>query len=136
MRKEQPVFVRNRCGAPSREWDGLVSRMMLGKGDVPGGALTVTWVEVGPGASQRPHDHGPEQVYVVVRGSGRMRVGDEEREVTVGDLVYVPPGATHGIENPSDGPLTYISAATPNLDWQAFYDAGALRTEERGTGGR
>jgi oxalate decarboxylase/phosphoglucose isomerase-like protein (cupin superfamily) len=45
------------------------------------------------------------------------------------DLVYVPPGAVHGIENTSEDVLTYVSAATPALDAEAAYDAGQLRPE-------
>jgi oxalate decarboxylase/phosphoglucose isomerase-like protein (cupin superfamily) len=46
-----------------------------------------------------------------------------------GDLVYVPPGAVHRIENTSEDVLTYVSAATPALDAEAAYDAGQLRPE-------
>ena len=59
-----------------------------------------------------------------------MRVGDEECWVEAGDLIFIPPEAMHGIENPSGEVLTYISAATPTVDWEAFYDAGPLRAED------
>jgi mannose-6-phosphate isomerase-like protein (cupin superfamily) len=55
-----------------------------------------------------------------------MRVGDEERPAAEGDLVYIPSNMAHSIENTSDRVLTYVSAATPNVDWQAFYDTGPL----------
>ncbi len=60
-----------------------------------------------------------------------MRVGDEERWVEAGDLIFIPPEAVHGIENPSEEVLTYVSAATPTVDWEAFYDTGPLRVEDR-----
>ncbi len=47
-----------------------------------------------------------------------------------GDLIFIPPDAVHGIENHSDEVLTYISAATPTVDWEAFYDTGPLRAED------
>ena len=106
------MFTRNKSEASRRERDGLVSHILLEKGDVPGGELTVTWVDVAPGSAQSSHKHAPEQVYVVVRGRGLMRVGDEERPVAEGDLVYIP---------------SNMAAATPNVDWQAFYDTGPLR---------
>jgi mannose-6-phosphate isomerase-like protein (cupin superfamily) len=58
-----------------------------------------------------------------------MLVGEEEREVGTGDLVYIPSGAVHGIENASEKVLTYVSAATPALDAEAGYDTGQLRSE-------
>ena len=92
--------------------------------------LTATWVDVAPGSRQRPHGHPSEQVYVITAGRGRMLVGGEEREVGSGELIYVPPGAVHGIENTSEEVLVYISAATPALDAEAAYDCGQLRLEE------
>ena len=126
------MFLRHAAEAPARERDGLVSRVLLQEGDIPGVGLTATWVDVAAGARQRLHDHDAEQVYVVLEGRGRMRVGDEEREVGCGDLVYVPSRAVHGIENASGGPLVYVSAATPSMDALAAYDTGQLRPEGDG----
>jgi mannose-6-phosphate isomerase-like protein (cupin superfamily) len=126
-RKVRALFKRNMSEAPRRVKGGLVSHILLHEGDVPGARLTVTWVDVAPGSGQRPHEHAPEQVYVVVRGRGRMRVGDDERAVDEGDVIFIPPGVVHGIENASKGVLTYVSAATPALDWRTFYDGGPLR---------
>ena len=77
--------------------------------------LTVTWVDVEPGESQVVHSHEPEQVYVIVAGEGRMRVGDDEREVTVGDAVHIPSNTDHGIKNTGEETLEYVSAATPAI---------------------
>ena len=94
---------------------------------MPGAGLTATWVEVAPGSRRRLHDHGAERVYVILSGRGKMRVGEEERWVEEGDLVYVPPGALRGIENASEGMLVCVSAATPTLNAEAAYDTGRLR---------
>ena len=121
------MFSRNRLEALRRERDGLVSRILWHEGDLPETQLTVTSVEVAPGSGQRLHSHEPEQVYVIVRGRGRMKVGDEELVVVEGDLIHIPPDTLHGIENLADEVLTYLSAATPTVDWEAFYDKGPLR---------
>ena len=123
------MYTRNKEESPRRERSGLVSHILLQRGDLPDVGFTATWVEVAPGSRQRPHDHPSEQVYVVTSGKGRMLVGEEEREVGTGDLVYVPSGVIHGIENVSEEGLTYVSAATPALDAEAAYDAGQLRPE-------
>ncbi len=44
-------------------------------------------------------------MYVVVRGQGQMLLGDEERSVSEGTLVFVPPGTEHAIRNTSSGLL-------------------------------
>jgi mannose-6-phosphate isomerase-like protein (cupin superfamily) len=112
--------------APQREIDGLASHVLLQAGDPGDSALTVTWVEVAPGARQAPHEHAPEQVYVIVSGRGRMRVGDEERDLERGAIALVPSGSTHGITNIGDEPLVYVSAATPAFRVTDLYDAGPL----------
>jgi mannose-6-phosphate isomerase-like protein (cupin superfamily) len=112
--------------AAKREVDGLVSHILLEEGDAPGGELSVTWVDVEPGGEQKPHSHGPQQVYVITRGTGRMKVGDDERDVGVGHMVFIPSNTEHGIVNTGDEVLTYVSAATPAFPVTELYDAGQL----------
>jgi mannose-6-phosphate isomerase-like protein (cupin superfamily) len=120
------MYVSDRSSAPKRELEGLTSHILLEEGDAPGGELSITWVDVEPGGEQKPHSHGPQQVYVITRGTGRMRVGEEESEVSEGQMVFIPPDTEHGILNTGDGVLTYISAATPAFAVSDLYDAGQL----------
>jgi mannose-6-phosphate isomerase-like protein (cupin superfamily) len=56
-----------------------------------------------PGSSIGYHQHGEnEEVYVILEGSGVMRVNDEVREVIAGDVVLNKPGWSHGLENNGD----------------------------------
>ena len=120
------MHVTDLNSAPTRELDGLVSHILLETGDVAAGNLSVTWVDVEPGKRQPPHTHPPQQVYVIIRGSGRMRVGEEAREVAKGSMVFIPPGAEHGIENTGEETLTYVSAATPAFTVTDMYDTGRV----------
>jgi mannose-6-phosphate isomerase-like protein (cupin superfamily) len=91
-------------------------------GDLGSRNLTVTWVDVPPGAEQRPHAHGDsEQVYVIVRGHGRMLVAGDIEEVSEGDLVFIPPAAEHGILNDGPETLVYVSAASPPVSMEELY---------------
>jgi len=92
-------------------------------GDLGSRNLTVTWVDVPPGAEQRPHSHpDSEQVYVIVRGSGHIWVAGDTERVAEGDLVFIPPGAEHGIKNEGPDPLVYVSAASPPMSMVELYD--------------
>jgi mannose-6-phosphate isomerase-like protein (cupin superfamily) len=74
-------------------------------------------VDCPPGSWQPRHQHdAQEQIYVIIRGRGTMTVGDEERELTEGTLVLVPPSTAHTIRNDSDEPMSYISATSPPFD--------------------
>ena len=55
-----------------------------------------------------------EEVYVVVRGSGRMKVDDELVELEQWDAVRVPPGTWRGYEAGADG-LEILVIGAPNL---------------------
>jgi mannose-6-phosphate isomerase-like protein (cupin superfamily) len=76
--------------------------------------LSVTWLEVPTGVEQTLHsDEDAEQVYVVVRGRGKMTVAGDTGEIGEGDLVLVPPATDHAISNTSDGELACVSVQSP-----------------------
>ena len=61
------------------------------------------------------HTHDTqEEVYVVVRGSGRMKLDDEIVELEEWDAVRVPPGVWRGYEAGPDGLEIFVIGA-PNL---------------------
>jgi mannose-6-phosphate isomerase-like protein (cupin superfamily) len=79
--------------------------------------MSVTWVDCAPSSEQRLHAHpAQEQVYIIVRGVGLMKVAGEEQEVGAGTLVYVPPGSEHAIRNTGTETLTYVSATAPPFE--------------------
>ncbi len=44
-----------------------------------------------------PHKHDFEEFYYVLHGRGVMTVGNEERDVFPGDLIFIPPNVMHSI---------------------------------------
>ena len=76
----------------------------------------LTYQHVPPGY-RFPYGHThktQEEIYVVVRGSGRMKVDDEIVELEEWDAVRVPPGAWRGYEAGPDG-LEILVIGAPNL---------------------
>jgi len=120
------MFTRHKDTAPKRLREKLTSICLLARGDVAGDQLAVTWVDVEVGGRQIPHNHPEVQVYIIVAGRGRMQVGDEQKEVSAGELIYVSSGWMHGIENIDEGILSYVSAANPAFDYTEAYDRGQL----------
>jgi mannose-6-phosphate isomerase-like protein (cupin superfamily) len=47
------------------------------------------------GAVDRQQPHQQEEIYFVVRGKGKVRLGVEERPIEVGDVVFVEAGLEH-----------------------------------------
>jgi quercetin dioxygenase-like cupin family protein len=58
--------------------------------------------EVPGGSYVHPHSHPTHEFYYVTSGRGTMTIGDEECEISQGDLVHIPPDATHSLRPISD----------------------------------
>ena len=66
------------------------------------------------GQSQKAHAHaGSDKVYLVVEGSGRFRVGDEEVALRSGEAVMAPAGEEHGVSNDSGERLVVLVFMAP-----------------------
>ena len=69
---------------------------------------------VPPGGETEEHYHRlSEEIYFFTHGSGRLRLGDEESEVTVGDTVVIPPGTRHKLWNTGEEPLKLLCCCSP-----------------------
>jgi mannose-6-phosphate isomerase-like protein (cupin superfamily) len=112
------MFTQTLAESPeNRRGNGQVSRLLLAPGQFGSRHLAATWVKAAPGSQQPLHAHPySEQLYVIVRGRGRMIVAGEEREVQAGTLVFIPAGAEHAIYNPGPEQLVYVSAAAPPFE--------------------
>lgn len=66
--------------------------------------------------------HTEDEVYYIVRGAGQIRVGEEDRAVTAGSVVFVAAGVEHRFHSISEAlailvffaPAEYSLAATPS----------------------
>ena len=61
--------------------------------------LTLGVANLPPGGALHEHRHKQEEVYLVLEGSGRVRVGGEEIAVGAGSAVFIPGDALHSCEN-------------------------------------
>lgn len=67
-----------------------------------------------PGQEQAGHRHADaDKIYYVVEGTGRILVGDEERDVTPGVAVLAPQGQSHQVVNSSTGRLKLLVFMAP-----------------------
>lgn len=67
-----------------------------------------------PGLSTTPHHHPrTEEIYYILSGSGRMRIGDDVCDVSRGDAIAIPPGAVHQITNTGTALLKFLCCCAP-----------------------
>ena len=83
---------------------------------------------VPPGGETIEHFHSvTEEIYLFTHGAGRMRLGDEEREVGPGDAVVIAPGVRHKLWSTGPEPLRLLCCCAP-----AYSDADTVMTEAQG----
>lgn len=67
-----------------------------------------------PGQTQQLHVHsGADKFYFLVSGKARMRVGDETRDATAGDLVWAPADVPHGVVEAQERTVMLVAIAPP-----------------------
>jgi mannose-6-phosphate isomerase-like protein (cupin superfamily) len=57
--------------------------------------------------------HASEEIYYFVAGRGRMRLGEDEREVAAGDCVVIAPGTRHKLWAAPHSDLVLLCACSP-----------------------
>ncbi|MEF8824870.1 MAG: cupin domain-containing protein [Halapricum sp.] len=108
--------------------------------DVTGGErFSAGVVKLEPGKGHERHTHpDSDEILYVVRGEGEQEVAEETREITAGDMVYVPEGVEHGTVNTGWEPLVLLAVYAPpgpedvlrDLPECEIVPAGELPTKE------
>ena len=72
-----------------------------------------------PGKRAAPYHfhYAQEEMFVILEGSGTLRVAGEMVPIAAGDVIAIPPGPQypHQIINTSDAPLKYLSVSTQEM---------------------
>jgi len=107
--------------------DGTAARKLGGGFDV-----------VAPGKRSCPYHfhHNEEELFIVLRGRGTLRVDGEFLPIEAGDVIFVPPGReyAHQIVNDSEAPLEYLSFSTQeSVEVVEYPDSGKLMARAPGT---
>ena len=94
--------------------DGSTIREIAGPAWTPARNQSLAEATVPVGGRTIAHYHRTtEELYFFTAGSGRRTLGDEERAVTAGDCVVIPPGQVHELVNTGEGPLVLLCCCAP-----------------------
>jgi quercetin dioxygenase-like cupin family protein len=121
-RSSGSAFVDLQTVPPQLLTDGWLARVVAGE------RLTVAVVEAAPGAVLPEHDHHNEQFGMVIQGSLRFRVADEERTLGPGGVWQIPSHTPHTVTAGDDGAVVIDVFSPLREDW-----AGQERLEPRPT---
>jgi uncharacterized cupin superfamily protein len=92
-----------------------------------------------PGKRSCPYHfhYAQEEMFIVLEGSGTLRVAGEMVPIKRGDVISIPPGPSypHQIVNTSDAPLKYLSLSTLEFPEVCEYpDSGKYMAYTRADG--
>ena len=110
----EPVVVQENA----REWEtwpdeevakkGLAYWKTLVSGDVTHSeALTMGIAKIPPNEALREHRHLQEEIYLVLEGTGSVRIDGKTRSVGPGTSVFIPGNAAHSCENTGESDLRF-----------------------------
>ena len=82
--------------------------------------MTIAVVDLDPGAVLPEHHHENEQLGFVIAGTITMRIGNDKRELHVGDMYAIPSDVPHDALAGPDGCTVTDVFAPPRVDWRAM----------------
>ena len=90
-------------------------------------AVSIARSRVAPGVTTRLHRlNGITERYLILAGHGRVEVeGLAPDVVSVGDLVYIPPGCHQRITNTGRDDLVFLAICTPRFVSEAYVHVGS-----------
>jgi quercetin dioxygenase-like cupin family protein len=97
------VNVLNTKVEPISEHDGTVTSYFMYEKERLREATMGSYLEfinefaLTPHVAIQPHYHNTHEFYYIIKGSGLMNVDNATKEMTVGDMVHIPPNAIHSI---------------------------------------
>lgn len=106
-----------------------VTRRVLASGSST--TFETRYFEVAPGGYTSFERHGHEHVVVVLRGQGRVRLGDDWSEIGPGDVVNVRSHTPHQFVNSGDEPFGIVCVVDRERDRPVLLDTqGAPRPSD------
>lgn len=137
-------LIRNVNEVPLQTWSrpplyqNLAARLAPGTAAQKLGA-SIDTVPAGKQSCPYHFHHAQEEMFVVLQGTGTLRVAGERLPIKAGDVIFIPAGPEypHQIINTSDAPLQYLSISTRETPEICEYpDSGKYYAMARGEGAR
>jgi mannose-6-phosphate isomerase-like protein (cupin superfamily) len=106
--------VSRSASPPFTTKDGSTIRSLLDRTNSSAANQSLAEATVPPGSATEPHRHPQtEEIYYILRGTGRMTVGHETRDVAPLDAILIPPDMGHTIWNTGEDDLVFLCCCAP-----------------------
>jgi quercetin dioxygenase-like cupin family protein len=127
---------------PFHKWEALPDEVISPHySTATGGTVTGAVIEVGRyrmagGTGADPHTHPNEQIIYLLRGRLRVRVGDEEQVVELGEVVHVPPNVEHEVRAIEDSVFLSSKNLVDGKGGKGWSAAAPSRRSRRASAGQ
>lgn len=88
-------------------------------------AVSIARATIKPGVTTKAHHlkEGVQEIYIITSGKGVVTIGNlEPAEVTVGDVVVIPPLTSQKVSNTGTTDLVFYCVCTPRFTEQCYVD--------------
>ncbi len=109
------IFSKDQVSSPIATSHGEVIFELLGRDfDEKTENHSVAYVIIPPQKSSLLHYHPEaEESYYILQGLARITIGEEEAEISPGQIVLIPPNKPHKIFNIGDDDLEFLATCIP-----------------------
>lgn len=90
------IFIEKDKVKPDCPSEGVFEYWLVNK-DLPSENVSLAIVKFGKNISSGSHRHNVEEIFYFLKGSGKVIVGTEERNIKPGLCVYIPKNILHNI---------------------------------------
>ncbi len=81
-------------------------------------AVSIARATIKPGVTTKAHHliNGVQEIYIITSGTGKVTIGNlPPTEVTVGDVVIIPPLTSQKVTNTAETDLVFYCVCTPRF---------------------
>ncbi|MBM4277343.1 MAG: cupin domain-containing protein [Deltaproteobacteria bacterium] len=89
------------------------TRVLTGPNQLPVKNFTSGYVVIQPNGRIPLHAHSNEEIYILLKGTGKMRVGSKEERIEAVSGVFIEPNSEHLLQNIGDDELVMIFVYSP-----------------------
>jgi mannose-6-phosphate isomerase-like protein (cupin superfamily) len=94
--------------------DGCLIKEVMGqKAGDPKIGYSISQARVKIGRGTLLHRLKSSEVYIILQGRGRLSIDAERREVSEGQVIYIPPNSKQKIENIGNSELVFLAIVSP-----------------------
>jgi quercetin dioxygenase-like cupin family protein len=78
--------------------------------------FTLSITQLNQGQSTTGHSHNWEEAYYIIKGQGRILVGDAMHSIKAKDFILIPKGDFHRVYNNDDSKLVFLCIFRKNQE--------------------